>query len=163
MTRSVKSRQKNQFSKQIGNYFLRVIQLLGRYQTDKIQGITIQSGPIDQNKIVGAVLLDFSKALDCIPYDLLIAKLNSYSFDKEAVLKSEACINNEYRSFLKVVSGVPQGSVLDALLLGVFLSDFFLFINKSSLYNHTDKNYQPIHQKYFSNCLTYLLKNLKPP
>ena len=35
----------------------------------------------DQNKIIGAVLLDLSKAFGCI----LIAKLNAYEFDKEAL------------------------------------------------------------------------------
>ena len=35
----------------------------------------------DQNKIIGAVLLDLSKAFGCIPHNLLIAKLNAYEFD----------------------------------------------------------------------------------
>ena len=29
---------------------------------------------LDKNKLVGAVLMDLSKAFDCIPYELLIAK-----------------------------------------------------------------------------------------
>ena len=36
---------------------------------------------LDHNKIFGTVLLDLSKAFDCIPQDLLIAKLNAYGFD----------------------------------------------------------------------------------
>ena len=43
------------------------------------------SATFDQNKIIGAVLLDLSKAFGCIPYNLLIAKLNAYEFDKEAL------------------------------------------------------------------------------
>ena len=40
---------------------------------------------IDHNKIVGTVLLDLSKAFDCIPHDLFIAKLNAYGFDKNTL------------------------------------------------------------------------------
>ena len=37
---------------------------------------------IDQNKIVGSLLMDLRKAFDCLPHELLIAKLEAYGFDK---------------------------------------------------------------------------------
>ena len=36
---------------------------------------------LDEKKFVGEVLMDLSIALDCIPHDLLIAKINAYGSD----------------------------------------------------------------------------------
>ena len=38
---------------------------------------------LDNNKIVGAVFMDLSKAFDCIPHDLLISKIDTYSFSED--------------------------------------------------------------------------------
>ena len=98
---------------------------------------------LDKNKIVGSVLLDFSKAFDCIPQDLLIAKLDAFGFDKQALSfiysyfknkKLSVGINNVYRTFLDLISGMPQGSVLEALLFNIFLIDLTL------LHNYADNN-----------------------
>ena len=45
---------------------------------------------LDKNLFTGAVLMDLSKAFDCIPHDLLIAKLHAYglSFDMVTFLNS---------------------------------------------------------------------------
>ena len=40
---------------------------------------------LHNKKIVGTVLMELSKAFDCIPHYLLIAKLHSYGFNKKAL------------------------------------------------------------------------------
>ena len=40
---------------------------------------------LDENKIVGAVLTNLSKAFDCLPHELLIAKLDAYGFDENTI------------------------------------------------------------------------------
>ena len=74
---------------------------------------------VDNNLIVEAVLTDLSKAFDCIPDDLLIAKLSAYGLTSDSLCyiysylkhhKQCVQINNKQREFDTIISGVPQGS-----------------------------------------------------
>ena len=41
---------------------------------------------LDNKNIVGAVLIDLSKAFECIPHDLLIAKMSPYRFSMNTLV-----------------------------------------------------------------------------
>ena len=41
---------------------------------------------LDNNNVVGVVFMDLSKAFNCVPHDLLIAKLVAYSVDEKLLM-----------------------------------------------------------------------------
>ena len=104
---------------------------------------------LDNNKTVGGILMDFSKAFDCVPHDLLLAKLAAYGIDDNLILyrhfyllncKQCVCINNIPSEFNKVISGVPQGSIVGPILFNCFFNDFSYFIKNANVHNFTDDN-----------------------
>ena len=110
--------------------------------------------------------MDLSKAFDCIPHDLLIAKLSVYGLKDEAlayifsyhsVRKQSVKTNNCYSIFQLILSGVPQGSILGPILFNTFINDVILFIKQANVHNYADNNTIT----YFSKSLSYLKTTLE--
>ena len=104
---------------------------------------------IDNGKMFGALLTDLSKVFDCLDHELLIAKLNAYGFSLTALKlvhsylsnrKQRTKINSSYSSWLEIIFGAPQGSILGPLLFNVFLIDLFFIIENTDIASYADDN-----------------------
>ena len=80
---------------------------------------------LDRSEYVGTILMDLSKAFDCLPPNLIKDKLAAYGLSTNAVeliniylsdRKQCVKIGEKCSTFLKIIKGVPQGSILVPLI-----------------------------------------------
>ena len=132
---------------QIYSYFDKIF---SRYQcTHHILLTMIEKMKIsrDNRQFWAPILTDLSKPSDCIPYDLLIAKLNAYGFDQVALklIHSYLCDRSQrvkvgfsFSKELDILRGVPQGSILGLLLFNIDICDLFFIDMSSDIANYAD-------------------------
>ena len=93
--------------------------------------------------------MDLSKACDCLPHDVIIAKFEAYGLSKSSLSllldyltshKQRVKIGSSYSVWKEIKRGVPQGSILGSLLFYVFINTIFMFIEKSEICHFADDN-----------------------
>ena len=117
---------------------------------------------------VGTILMDISKAYDCIPYEL-IAKLEAYGLHKNSLnlladyfsgRKQRTKIDCVFCEWWKIICWIPQGSILGPLLFNIF-KDLFFFVLKCDICNFADDNTMYSCNKLLSKILANLRFDLK--
>ena len=87
---------------------------------------------LDKKEVAGALLMDLSKAFDCMGHERLIAKLNAYGFSKKTQLmiynyisgrKQRVTFNGSFRNWRESCAAIPQDSVLEPLFFNAYINN----------------------------------------
>ena len=105
---------------------------------------------LDKDEYVGVVMMDLSKAFDCLPHELIVKKLERYHFGQDSCHLLQSYLENRtqrvkighFRSSSgTLVKGVPQGSILGPKIFNIFINDLLISLSKYCIPgNYADDN-----------------------
>ena len=127
--------QLSDFFKNIFNPYLCAFRRGHGCQTTLLRLLEDWRNALEKNQYVAAVLMDLSKAFDCLPHDILLDKLWAYGMSTDSVSLLESYLSNRKQqikingilsSWSDIQKEVPQGSILDLYFLMSLLMIFFI-------------------------------------
>ena len=135
ISEKILEQQLSDFFENIFNPYLCAFRRGHGCQTTLLRLLEDWRNALEKNQYLAAVLMDLSKAFDCLPHDILLDKLSAYGMSTDSVSLLESYLSNRKQqikingilsSWSDIQKGVPQGSILGTLLLMSLLMIFFI-------------------------------------
>ena len=101
---------------------------------------------LDNQKIVGLVSMDLSKAFDMLQHELIMNKLRQFADEDTCRLlesyltgrRQRVKLGGEHSSWQPIRKGIPQGSILGPLLFNIFMNDLHEVPKNTTLSTYAD-------------------------